>query len=286
MPGFHPGQRRVQPVPWEAMPAAAGKLRAWENKKLELEMLAMQIEQSAREHETSERERNQDVRKSTTTNTTASTLKRSASAASRPSFLESLRSRSSLASHRNASSVSLASSRDVASARSASTTATSTGGHNLSAVSVGQDAHKPIEPTKRKNPLLRFLARKFSTSNNPSARGIEGGPQVAERRMQQQPNGRVVMTNKPQPPMQKVSTAKGIGHTGGLGNTDSGKKNRSNTFAEKLRIASGKVKQKMQSTWKRLNSKTPKEELPKTWEEWQSAYARVSDLRPCTPRAC
>lgn len=301
----YPAYKVRQPVPWEQIPAAPGSLPAWSNKKLELEMLAMQIEQNAiafEKHQSAQKMQAPTSKNATTSPSTpgngSSTLKKTPSMASRPSFLEAFRNRSN--STRNASSSSLASSgasrstRTVSTAndvrnnpanRSASTVATSNDSvaantQSRAAVDYGPNAKlSAAENAKRqKNPFIRFFAKRFSSSS--TGRGIEGGPQVAERQRQQaqQTNAGVA----PVGGMHKVTNSKGIGHTGGIASKDSGRKTKSNGFAEKMRLASGKAKMKLQNTWRRFNSKTPKEELPKTWDEWRRAYARVRHLHSPT----
>lgn len=60
-----------------------------------------------------------------------------------------------------------------------------------------------------------------------------------------------------------------------FGEQHKGRKVRSTAFAEKMKATSGKAVTKLQKTFSRFNSKTPKDQLPKTWEEWRTAYARV-----------
>lgn len=87
-------------------------------------------------------------------------------------------------------------------------------------------------------------------------------------------------------PSQKLANGNNTGRSGFGGNQN--RKTRSTAFAEKMKATSGKMTNKIQQTWHRLNSKSSKEELPKTWAEWQEAYASgridISDLPDVPPR--
>lgn len=63
------------------------------------------------------------------------------------------------------------------------------------------------------------------------------------------------------------------------GVSQSHNKTRSIGFTEKMRRTSGKAAERINDAgrrWFKINSKTPKEDLPRTWDEWKLAYSRVS----------
>ena len=273
-----------QPVPFERIPTAAGALPSWEQKKLELDTANLDIADDSGTRrpngedapepvlaETRETDppvvAAEQAKPATSTPMVAngharsasySKLQKSTPGAKKPTFLGSIRS---------------ASSRDstVQHVRNASYASKTGGiGYNPSdgAVSSSRSSEAPQSTLKRpKNPFLRFIQRNFSSKYAAEQERLRQNGQRP-----QQASG-VQVSTVPQSYQSGKKGERGIGNTLHANNNHA-KKTRSTGFAQKMKDASGKVTSKIQETFTRYNSKTPKEQLPKTWEEWRRAYAR------------
>ena len=271
---MYPKQTYQQPVPYARVPAAAGALPSWEQKKAEMGMANLSVNGAGNDENRAPPAAAAAAAPAPATSK-ASTLPRSASAGKlqkgngRPSFLATLRSASS-------SSTGSEAARHVRDHSYASNTggigydATPSG--NGDSIAASPRSASKASGRKKQNPFMRFIQRNFSARY------------AAEKSAGRQPNGSgsagVQVSQVPK------SQAGSAGRKGdrGIGNTlpkhqaisSSNKKTRSTHFAEKMKATSGKITTKLQQTYLRFNSKTPKEQLPKNWEEWRRAYARVS----------
>lgn len=275
-----------QPVPLDRVPAAAGSLPSWEQKKLELDTADLDVsdgqvpngvagaepvlEESvetdppviAADHAKSASSTFLPNDTPPATNkprsNSYSKLQKGGQNANKPTFLSNIRSsssRSSTAQHvRNASY------------------ASKTGGIGFNPGDLSTSSTQSSEPSQSnyklpKNPFLRFITKNFSAKYAAEQERIR-----ATQRTQQPPTG-VQVAQVPQSYQRGKKGERGIGNTVNA-NERNAKKTRSTGFAQKMKEASGKVTTKLQQTFTRFNSKTPQEQLPKTWEEWRRAYAR------------
>lgn len=123
----------------------------------------------------------------------------------------------------------------------------------------GGAAYQQEKPKKKGNPLLRFLQKRFSSKYRRE--------QELQRQQYQQQRG----VGYSMPGTTYDAKQYGV--------SQSHNKTRSIGFTEKMRRTSGKAAERINDAgrrWFKINSKTPKEDLPRTWDEWKLAYSRVS----------
>lgn len=276
-----------QPVPYQRLPTAAGVLPSWEQKKLELDAadLSAKERQPVNGHVaepvlegTKETEpplvsaQPAPISASSThlpngheapavkprAGSYSKLQKGSNAAVTKPTFLANIRSSSSRSSTvRHVRDASYASKTGGIGYNPSDSISSSTGSSGA-----GQSNYR-----LPKNPFLRFITKNFSAKYAAEQERIKSA-----QRSQQPPVG-VQIAKVPQSYQSGKKGERGIGNTL---NADDGnsRKTRSTGFAQKMKEASGKVTTKLQETFTRFNSKTPKEQLPQTWEEWRRAYAR------------
>lgn len=297
-----------QPVPFASLPGAAGQLPAWEQKKLELEMASAGMNGGNDDDEEEEEQPRAESVKTAARPDKAptpvlsqplpkqSSLRRSGSA-----FFSSLRSPSS----RNNSGIDSNSRTRTPSANGYNSPRTigngmPNGSNNGSTVQVHRDPSGGIGTSprathkKRSSSLMLYLKRHFGIENHPeydpSAAAARSSASSAPRSSHAAGTGGGGGANKlKKSPSQRLAATSSYRHSNaGIGNTpNNNRKTRSSGFADKMRLASGKLSTKAKQTWKRFNSRSKPEEVPQTWEEWRAAYARgqidVSDLPPPPP---
>lgn len=305
-----------QPVPFASLPQSAGQLPSWEQKKLELEMASAGLgdgqdeQEQEHEHEQGDAE-DEDEQETAPVQQPQqqqqhqqqlpkqSSLKRTGSA-----FFSSFRSPSSARNARTPSSSGFYSSNGNANTNGTPNNSSQNG--NSSTVQVHRDPSGGIGTSprasskKRSSSLMLYLKKHFGIENHPAydpSRQTASRPSPVPRsshaattrgsinttggsgtnKLKKSPSQRLAATSK----RNNNRYGSGIGNTTNNTNNDN-RKTRSSGFANKMRIASGKLSTKAKQTWRRFNSKSKPEELPKTWEEWRSAYARgqidISDL--------
>jgi hypothetical protein len=249
----YPGKTFAQPVPFERIPAAAGTLPSWEQKKLELGLSDLSTSDerppAGSAVNSAGAVNGGHARSASNPNpqspTTASKLQKASpgngsAAPERPSFFNTLRS---------ASSGSIRRKPDSNSKIIFHQTGAIENGSPKTAAPSSTATSYPKSP-KKGNPLLRYIQKHFSATRT----GTAG-------------------SNKSQ------NQQRGIGYTKASPAAPP-KKTRNNGFVDKMRAASGKVTERINQQFSRFNSKTPKDELPKTWDDWRKAYARVSSAIP------
>lgn len=304
-----------QPVPLASVPAAAGQLPAWEQKKLELEMASASVngngggEQEENgnggEYGVINQPEQQSVQKpappaSQQLPKQPSSLRRSGSA-----FFASLRSSPSSKQNNNTNGSRLRSSSSQGYPSPPNQYSYTNGvDANGSTVQVHHDASGGIGTSprasskKRSSSVMLYLKKHFGIENHPEydtqqspTRSNPGPPprnsSHAARRTSTTTNTTGTTPNKlKKSPSQRLAATSSSRVNSNNRNYNNGnsanRKTRSSGFADKMRIASGKMSNKMKQTWKRFNSKSNPEELPATWEEWRKAYARgqidISDM--------
>ena len=284
---LYPKVTYPQPVPFQRLPTAAGTLPSWEQKKLELDTANLDIGNGGERSRDDEEPVLPDTNVETDPpvvnaeqakppssipvangsptapshpprSASYSKLQKASPAPNKPTFLSSIRSASSRSS-------------TVRHVRDASY-ASKTGGIGYNPSDAGVTSFRSSEPSRDsvklpKNPFLRFIKKNFS------ARYAEEQARLKQNQREQQGATGVQVSSVPQSYQSGKKGERGIGNTLHTNGTNA-KKTRSTGFAQKMKEASGKVTTKIQETFTRYNSKTPKEQLPKTWEEWRRAYAR------------
>lgn len=294
-----------QPVPLANVPAAAGQLPSWEQKKLELEMASANVNGDEEDLNDGHAEERVGQRQPSAAAPAASnqqplpkqsSLRRTGSA-----FFSSLRSPSSRSnSNVNGNGTgSNSRSRTVSSNSNFNHTGerqyqTALNG-NGSTVKVHHDASGGIGTSprasskKRHSSVILYLKKHFGIENHPEYENQRTSP---TRSSAPAPSSHAAFRNGSsnklkKSPSQRLSASdnqSGRNRNANAYNGGSNRKTRSSGFADKMRLASGKMSTKMKQTWRRFNSKSNPEELPSTWEEWRKAYARgefdVNDLPP------
>lgn len=278
---FYPKFVYQQPVPWSQIPHAPGNLPSWDAKLKQMEEERKREEEEERQRRAEEEEARrhetptlsspsgQPKQGAAVAPAASPNNRRQASTGSSPGFLSSLRSASSSSRH-------LPSTQSTTSFRGPTSELVEYDSHGGIRAKGAPDPASGGKGTGKgsKNPLLRFIQRRFSALQVNGGQGqtrkakehrggIQGGPNGITRT---DSRGRAILT-KPAP-----GSGANTGKASGVGGA---KKTRSNAFAEKMKITSGKAVQKLSTTWQKLNSKSPKDQLPKTWDDWRKAYARV-----------
>ena len=272
---MQPRYERQQPVPWERIPYPAGSLPSWEQKKLELGMAELSTIPSLSSSSSS----------SSFWPPLSNATQGQASYASNGSngqqpFQSSSKERPERSGPQMKGPQSYSSQdqehdhdhvHDHDTYSNLETSPSFTSFSHLAPDFQQQQLVKGIK-RKRNNPFLRYIHRHFLVSwssskhNNSYSHGRNGNGNAHGHGHGHGTNG-VIVIRVPQSHAGGIHNAKG--NTGIVG-----KKTRSNVFAQKMRMTSGKVTTKLTQSWDRISSKTPKEQLPKTWEEWRRAYAR------------
>lgn len=309
----HDPNHFIQPVPLATLPGAAGQLPAWEQKKLELEMASTDVNDGEEEHAQGHSQVQDSIptQNKALASTTApssqplprqSSIRRSGSA-----FFSSLRSPSS----RQASN-SGANSRTRTASHNSYNNSSRTNGNangmlngNGSTVQVHHDPSGGIGTSprasskKRSSSLMMYFKKHFGIENHPefdpatapARNSASSTPRSSHAAGSSTGGGANKLKKSPSQRLAATSSSRygnnsnnGIGYNGNNNN----RKTRSSGFADKMRLASGKLSTKAKQTWRRFNSQSKPEEVPQTWAEWRAAYARgeidVSDLPPPPPK--
>lgn len=291
-----------QPVPFGTLPAAAGQLPAWEQKKLELEMANANVNG---DDESDEAEQEQPLPQEIQTQPhqqkqqqqlpKQSSLRRTGSA-----LFSSLRSPPSRSHNANGNSNGNGTKGRTGSPSSAmiNNQYPADGQRpplvdgNGSTVHIHHDASGGIVTSprasskKRSSAFMLYLKKHFGVENHPEYTPRQRSMQNSASPVQNSSNSSSGGSNKikKSPSQRLAATSSSNGILNRNRDSELNRKTRSSGFANKMRLASGKMSSRMKQTWRRFNSKSNPEELPATWEEWRKAYARgqmdINDLPP------